>query len=153
MGMKAFNKANTTVERHLIPHLRYANQGGIGAIYEVTTTTGYVIAGEDINEGQAFYIGSDGLAYKSSNIEGKPCHGIIAESGSLNSQLPYVASPEYKHSTYNFTPGADVWLTDGMPNISTEIPPYDRHYVIQRIGRAKTTDTILLDISDEYIVE
>lgn len=156
MPLKAIIGKNQITEEHLLPHLRNRIGGSNNVLvqYNSTKAETTVQLGEAVTKGTALAIGTNGKAYKASNITSanKPAICIAGEDGNTNSKIKIILSDIVEVIGASLTSGNPVWLTSDTPNISTTIPANEQGKRIQRLGHALSSTTFIVDIENSYCI-
>lgn len=115
-----------------------------------TETPGYdtKICGETINIG-GVYIGDDSKVY---NSGAKRVDLIAVETGDEGDRIRVTKTKPVTIPEAEFTIGAEVWLIDDVPNLTTVLPTPEDDMIIQRVGIASAVDELDPLIGEPYLV-
>lgn len=110
----------------------------------------YATMGEAMNPGTAVYYASDGKVYKAGT---EPADRIAIDGGDANSKTRITKLIRVEVQDASFDTGEETFLINSTPNITTTKPEPETGIIIQKLGKAVSSDEIMPNISVGYIVE
>ncbi|RLA02587.1 MAG: hypothetical protein DRQ42_00155 [Gammaproteobacteria bacterium] len=106
---------------------------------EVVDTWALVTLGEDVDEGEALYLQTDGFYYKAlADNRRMPCLGLAIEDGNSGEVIRMQRDGVMQVTGWSFTSGTGVWLSDITRGALTQTKPSTE----QLIGIAIGPDTL-----------
>jgi len=109
----------------------------------------YAVIGENIDFGQAAYRKNDGKIWlaKADASATMPAYAIAIQSAPADGAAAFITHGFVRFDTWNFTPGAPVYVSAATAGLVTETPPAASGNLVQRIGIAMTADIIYFNPS------
>jgi len=138
--------------KHLAFNIKTAAGGASGTPTFTASPAKYkAIAAEDINAGDPIWIDDSGNAYLADtdySVNDRPCMAIAFSEAATGSELEYIYDGEITIEGATHTANSSVFL-DGSA-LSTTPPTLSSDTYLQEIGRAITSERILINIGRAY---
>ena len=142
-------------KRELKQHIRFDKSSNTAAVSNAVSSVISFTAHEEIAADRGVSIGSDGEAYVATLL--KPVTGISTAYTPADALIPVVVTGVETIDDAAFTIGADVWLCepDGITglNMTTTPPTVTAGQYTQRLGRAITAASMLIEVGAAVICE
>lgn len=142
-------------ERDLPQHLRFGKKGRSAAGRPLDEPpTEKRVCGEEIKQGNAVTLRSDGEVYQSDLEE--PATHFSLEGGSEGDMIELTKSEPVEVEDSDLVAGCDVWLANpggSGVNVTTDYQEYEEDYYIQHLGRAVTGSMLIPEIGEPYLVK
>ena len=137
--------------KHLAFNLKTAVSGGSGQAFTASPAKYKAIAAEDITAGEPIWLDDSGNAYLADSdysVNERPCMAIAFSEADTGSELEYIYDGEITIEGATHTANRSVFL-DGSA-LSTTPPTMASDTYLQEIGRAITSERILINIGRAY---